>query len=67
MVKNILCGSGAGGVSSILIWRTESLEVIVNSSEKAWDSLRYDSICLRPKCVSIELKMPFLYQFYDVY
>ena len=67
MVKNILWGSGAGGVSSILIWRTESLDVIVNSGEMAWDSLRDDSICLRLKCVSIELKMPFLCQFYDVY
>ena len=57
MVKNILCGSGAGRVSSILIWGTESLDVIVNSSEMAWDSLRYDLICLRLKCVNIELKM----------
>ena len=67
MVKNILWGSGAGGVSSIPIWGTESLDVIVNSSEMAWDSLRYDSIRLRLKCVSIELKMSFLYHFYDVY
>ena len=67
MVKNILCGSGAGGVSSILIWGTESLDVIVNSSKMAWDSLRDDSICLRLKCVSIELKMSFLCHFYCVY